>query len=165
MAPAETRMPLHIREAERLGHNYIGCEHLLLGILADEEDPGAKVLVAHGVTLETARRRVGLIVGDGPRDAVRWRYSPRAIVVGKLAEVEAERLGELHPQHGHMLLAMITEGAGVPMALLKERGVDLEKLREDLLDALDAPSDLRANYLSQRTAVERERTRGPRAPS
>ena len=153
------RMPLHVQEAERLGHNYLGCEHLLLGVLADERDPAAQVLVAHGVTLEAARRRIAEIAGEGPQDAMRWSYSPRATVVSKLAEVEAERLGEpgqLHPRPGHTLLALITEGEGVPNALFKELGVDVGKLREDLVEALGVPDDMRQIYLRQRAASDEQ---------
>jgi ATP-dependent Clp protease ATP-binding subunit ClpC len=155
-------MPLHIQEAERLGHNGIGCEHLLLGILADTDDVAAKLLTSHGLTLEAARRRTAELTGDGWRGSIRWTYSPRATVVGKLAEIEAERLGDVGvlnklPSNAHMLLAMITEGAGVPNALFREFGVDVDKLRVDLLEALDVPRDLREAYLRQRTANEQVR--------
>ena len=89
-------MPLQIQEAERLGHNGIGCEHLLLGILAEEGDAAAKVLSAHGVTLDGARSWTDKMVGDGWQDSVRWIYSPRANLVRRLAEIEAERLGQAH---------------------------------------------------------------------
>lgn len=71
-------MPRNVQEAERLGHNGIGCEHLLLGVLADEDGVAAKVLAAHGVALEATRRRVAEISGDGWRDSLPWIYSPRA---------------------------------------------------------------------------------------
>lgn len=160
MTPPPARMPLHIQEAERLGHSYIGCEHLLLGILADKEDVAAKILTAHGVALEGTRRRTAAIVGDGGRDSVRWSYTTRATVVGKLAEVEAERLGEVFPSHAHTLLAMLTEGEGVPNALFRELRVDVARLRMDLLEALDVPSDMREMYLRQRIAYERARDPG-----
>lgn len=162
--PPAPKVALHVQEAERLGHNYIGCEHLLLGTLADEHEPAAKVLGAHGLTLELARRRIAEIVGDPAQDAVRWTYSPRATVVGKLAEVEAERLDQLRPLPGHMLLAMITEGAGVPTHLFNELGIDIGKLREDLLTALDAPGDQRQIYLGQRIASEQEQARRRSTP-
>lgn len=149
-----TTKPGHIKEAERLGHTYIGCEHLLLGILADEQDAAAKILTAHGVTLELARRRTAEAVGDGGRDSVRWQHSPRATVVRKLAEVEAERLGAAYPSHAHTLLAMLTEGEGVPNALFRKVGVDFVKLRADLLEALDVPDDMCEMYLRQRIAAE-----------
>lgn len=91
---------------------------------------------------------------------MRWSYTPRATVVGK--QVEAERLGEVFPSHAHTLLAMLIEGEGVPNALFRELGVDLGKLRMDLLEALDVPSDMREMYLRERTAYER--ARGPGRP-
>lgn len=156
MAP-DVQMPLHIQEAERLGHNGIGCEHLLLGVLADGDDPAAKVLAAHGITLGDARRRIEEITGDGWQDSVRWSYSPRATMVRKLAEVEAERLGQVHPSPAHLLLAMITEGGGIPVHIFNELGVNVGKMREDLLDALEVPDDLREIYLLQRRAYEKAR--------
>ena len=159
-APKRDASRPHVQEAKRLGHNYIGCEHLLLGILAEQEALAAKVLASHGVTLESARRRTAEIVGNGWRASERfWSYSPRATVVLKLAEVEAERLGEVRASSAHTLLAMVTEGGGVPNALFRELDVDVAKLRGDLLEALDVPSDVREMYLRQRTAYEQARPR------
>jgi ATP-dependent Clp protease ATP-binding subunit ClpA len=149
--------PRHIQEAERLGHDYIGCEHLLLGILADEGDVAARTLTAHGVTLARVKRRTAEIVGDGGRGSVRWSYSPRAVVVRELAEVEAERLGAALPSPTHTLLAILTEGEGVPNALFGEFEVDLSKLRADLLQQLDIPAGMREMYLRQRNASDRAR--------
>lgn len=156
-------MGLHVQEADRLGHNGIGCEHLLLGILANTESPVAKVLTARGLTLDLARRRIDEITGDGWQDSVRWSYSPRATVVSKLAEVEAERLGADRPSSAHLLLAMITEGQGVPMHLLHELDIDVDQLREDVLDTLAPPRELRELYVRQRRATERT-PRRPGAP-
>jgi len=161
MTERKSRMPLYIQEAERLGHNGIGCEHLLLGILANQDGLAAKVLASHGVTLEAARRRTGEMIGHGWQDSVRWSHSPRATVVRKLAEVEAERLGRLEPRDAHTLLALITEGKGVPIHILTELGVDLSELREDLVRALEVPDEERELYLRQRTAYEAaQRSRG-----
>ena len=104
-----------------LGHNGIGYEHLLLGVLADEDANAGKVLEAHGVTLDAARPRVAEICGDGWHDAVRWTHSPRATVVRTLAQVEAKRLDHEQPTDVHLVLAMITEGAGVPNSLFRFR--------------------------------------------
>ena len=159
---ADAAMSLVIGEAKRLGHNGIGCEHLLLGVLADEDGIAAKVLLAHGVELDATRHRVAEIIGNGWQDSVRWRSSPRAIVVCRLAEVEAERLEQLPSNDGHLLLAMITEGGGLPNRLFTEIGVDVGQLRDDLLTALDVPEDLRALYLRQRKAYEHaEQWRSP----
>lgn len=146
---------LHIGEAERLGHNGVGCEHLLLGVLANEGSRVATLLAAHGLTLDLARRRIDEIVGDGWQDSVRWSYSPRATVVCRLAELEAERLGATRPSDSHLLLAMLTEGAGIPNGLFHELGIDLDALRTDLLDTLDTTRELRELYVRQRKAAER----------
>lgn len=154
--------PLYIREAERLGHNGIGCEHLLLGMLADEAGLAARVLTAHGLTLDHARRRIAEICSDGWQDVRRWTLSPRATVTRKLAEIEAERLDQDPPDDGHLLLAMITEGQGIPNTLFAEASIDVARLREDLLDALEVSDQARENYLRQRTATERARHRRTR---
>ncbi|HEV2058531.1 MAG TPA: Clp protease N-terminal domain-containing protein [Solirubrobacteraceae bacterium] len=152
--PGAAAMPRYIQEAERLGHNGIGCEHLLLGVLADEDGVAAKVLAAHGVELDATRRRVAEMIGDGWQDSVRWSSSPRATIVRRLAEVEAERLEQLPSNDAHLLLAMITEGGGVPMHVLAELNVDVGQLREDLLTALNVHEDLRGLYLRQRHGYE-----------
>ena len=159
---SNARTGLQFQEAQRLGHDYLGCEHLLLGILAHEDDVAAKILTAHGVTLEGARRRIAEIIGvrEGGRKSEGLSYTPRATVVCKLAEVEAERLGEVRPKHAHLLLAILTEGNGVPSGLLRELEVDLGALRMDLLEALDVPSDMREMYLRQRMASEHARHPG-----
>jgi len=154
--------PLYIREAELLGHNGIGCEHLLLGMLADEAGLAARVLTAHGLTLDHARRRIAEICSGGWQEARRWTHSPRATVTHKLAEIEAERLDHHQPNDGHLLLAMITEGGGVPNVLFAEASIDLPRLREDLLDALEVSDQARETYLRQRTATERARHRRAR---
>jgi hypothetical protein len=97
------------------------------------------------------------IVGDGWQDSVRWSHSPRATVVHKLAEIEAERLGQVHPSQAHILLALITEGHGIPMHLFIELGVDVTKVREDLINELDVPDEMRETYLRQRTSYEQAR--------
>lgn len=153
----QTLTPSHIQEAERLGHNHIGCEHLLLGVLDDDGGLAAKVLTAHGMELDAVRRRTQEMCGDCSRDVMRWTYSPRATVVRQLSEVEAERLDQYPPNDAHVLLALITEGAGIPSTLFAEFDVDVPKLREDLLDALEVSEDCRATYLRQRTRTERAR--------
>ena len=153
--PAAVVMPLYIQEAAGLGHNGIGCEHLLLGVLANEDGVAARVLAAHGVALDATRRRVAECIGDGWKESVRWSFSPRATLVLRLAEVEAERLEQLPSNDVHLLLAMITEGGGVPMHVFTKLKVDVGRLRDDLLTALNVPDDLREAYLRQRQTYER----------
>lgn len=135
-----------------------GCEHLLLNVLGDEDGVAAQVLARHGVTLEFARRRTAEICDAGDPKVVGHSLSPRANVVVHLADIEAERLEHGEPTDAHLILAMLTEGAGVPNGLFRDCGVATDRLREDLLDALT-----RAAYLRQRRATER-RQRAARTP-
>ena len=153
----------HTREAQRLGHHRLGCEHLLLNVLADEESPAARVLARHGVTLEVARRRIAELCGAGDPQVVGHSLSPRANVVVHLADIEAERLDHDEPTGAHVILTMLTEGHGVPNGLFRECGVDTDRLREQLLDALAVTGETRATYLRQRQAAER-RQRAVRTP-
>jgi ATP-dependent Clp protease ATP-binding subunit ClpC len=153
-----------IQEAERLGHTGIGCEHLLLGVLADEQGIAGRILAVHGVTLGAARTRVDRIIGYGWRDAVRWTYSPRATVVERLAAVEAERLGGRQPTGEHLTLALINEGGSIAVTVLMELGVDLRLLRADLVRATDGVlEEVQERYIRDREAYERaEREQGGR---
>ena len=155
----ETGPSREAQEARRLGHGYIGCEHVLLGLLADEDSLSGAILARHGVTLEIVRSRVEEICGRGEGEDASdgLSYTPRATVVHRLAAVEAERLGELVPRDPHMLLAVLTEGAGVANFIFRDLNVDVASLREDLLEALEVPADLRQAYVHQRSAVEQAR--------
>jgi len=127
----------HVREAQRLEHHWIGCGHLLLNVLADEEGPAARVLAQHGVTLEFARRRIAeLCGGAGDPDTGGHTSSPRATVVTRLAEIEAERLDQGDPTGEHVILVMLTEGAGVPNGLFAECGVDRAVLRAEGIERI-----------------------------
>lgn len=145
----------HTREAQQLGHHWIGCEHLLLNVLADEVGLAARVLARHGVTLEFARRRTAELCDAGDPHVVGHSFSPRANVVVHLADIEAERLEHDEPTGAHLILAMLTEGEGLPNRMFSECGVETARLREDLLDALDVAGETRAAYLRQRQATER----------
>lgn len=79
--------------------------------------------------------------------------SPRANIVVHLADIEAERLDHGEPTGAHLILAMLTEGEGVPNALLRECGVATDRLRDDLLDVLGVAGEARAAYLRQRQAT------------
>ncbi len=99
------------------------------------------------------------MIGDAWHDSVRWSLSPRATVVLRLAEIEAERLGALEPSDAHTLLALITEGNGVPISILIGLGVNVSELREDLINSLEIPDAEREMYLRQRKACEARQLR------
>ncbi len=144
-------------EADGLGHEWwIGCEHLLLGLLSDKRSLAGRVLAHTGVDIESARAAVRRICGategmERPEYSGKT-YTTRATVVCRVAEIEAERLGAGAPGTGHYLLALLTEGQSVAVRALVELRVDLEKLRGEVLGALGVAPDTRDRYVSERQA-------------
>jgi len=121
-------------ESRRLNHNYIGTEHLLLGVLREDEGVAA-ALAALEVGLDPAREQVAEIVGRG-RQAPSGHipFTPRAKKVLELSLREALRLG--HPYIGpeHILLGLITEGQGVAVEVLRVLGAPPERVRAQVLE-------------------------------
>jgi ATP-dependent Clp protease ATP-binding subunit ClpA len=121
-----------------------------------EDVVAARVLAEHDVSLDDARHEVVRIYGDAPRQAAPGRSgrtsTPRATVVGALAQIEAERLGASTAGTGHYLLAPLTEGDSAAIAVLKNLAVDLRALRSDLLTALQIPPAIGDRYSRERDA-------------
>ena len=119
-------------EAQRFNHNYIGTEHILLGLVREGEGVAAKVLANLGVELEKVRSAVEFIIGRGER-TVRGEIglTPRAKRVIELAVDEARRLGHNYIGTEHLLLGLLREGEGVAAGVLESLGVGLEKVREE----------------------------------
>jgi ATP-dependent Clp protease ATP-binding subunit ClpC len=108
-------------EARRLGHNYIGTEHVLLGLLRYEDGIPARVLGSFGVTLDGARDQVAKIIGQG--EAVtpgQIPFTPRAKKVLELSSGEARRMGHDYIGTEHVLLGLLREGEGVAVRILGE---------------------------------------------
>jgi ATP-dependent Clp protease ATP-binding subunit ClpC len=127
-------------EARALKHNYIGTEHLLLGLLREEEGLAAKVLGALGLTVEAAHEKVARIVGQG--DAVttgQIPFTPRAKKVLELALREALALGQNYIATEHILLGLVREGAGVGARILLEFEADASKIQSEIIRRLTAP--------------------------
>src|SRR5438874_7598813 len=117
-------------EAQRLQHNYIGTEHLLLGLVREGEGLAAKVLTALDVDLDMARDRVEGIIGRGKRVVPgEIRLTPRAKKVIELAVDEARRLNHHYIGTEHLLLGLVGEGDGIAAGVLESQGVNLEKAR------------------------------------
>jgi len=124
-------------EARALKHNYIGTEHLLLGLLREEEGLGARTLENLGIVIEPVRAQVARIVGLGDEAATgQIPFTPRAKRVLELALREGLALGHNHIGTEHLLLGLAREGDGVAMRLLVDLGVDAEKIREAVIQAL-----------------------------
>jgi len=124
-------------EAQRFNHNYIGTEHLLLGLVREGEGVAAKVLSNLGVELTKVRSAVEFIIGRGERQVVgEIGLTPRAKKVIELAVDEARRLGHHYIGTEHLLLGLIREGEGIAAGVLESLGVNLEKVRSEVIKVL-----------------------------
>ena len=119
-------------EAQRFNHNYIGTEHLLLGLVREGDGVAAKVLSNLGVELSKVRSAVEFIIGRGDRAAVgEIGLTPRAKKVIELAVDEARRLSHHYIGTEHVLLGLVREGEGIAASVLESLGVNLEKVRAE----------------------------------
>jgi ATP-dependent Clp protease ATP-binding subunit ClpC len=124
-------------EARRFKHNYIGTEHLLLGLIREEEGIAARVLASFDVTLEEVRERVAQIVGRGGEIAAgQIPFTPRAKRVLELSIREALSLGHGYVGTEHVLLGLLREGEGVANHILLDLGANAETVRARLLSML-----------------------------
>ena len=125
-------------EARALNHGYIGTEHLLLGLLREEEGIAARVLASLDITVEDVRTQVARIVGQGDEQTVTGQipFTPRAKKVLELSLREANRLGHNYIGTEHILLGLIREGEGVAAQVLVKLGADLNRVRQQVLQLL-----------------------------
>ncbi|HET9103032.1 MAG TPA: Clp protease N-terminal domain-containing protein [Solirubrobacteraceae bacterium] len=128
-------------EARLLRHNYIGTEHILLGLLREEEGAAAGALGSLGVTLEYVRGQVTQIVGAGEEVTTgQIPFTPRAKRVLELALREALSLGHNHIGTEHILLGLVREDEGVAMRILVGLHLDAERVRNEVIRQLSDPS-------------------------
>src|SRR5947209_1183618 len=131
-------------EAQRFQHNYIGTEHLLLGLVREGEGVAAKVLSNLGVELNTVRNTVEFIIGRGDRVVLgEIGLTPRAKKVVELAIDEARRLHHHYIGTEHLLLGLVREGEGIAAGVLESLGVNLEKVRTQTVIVLSQVSNMR----------------------
>ena len=124
-------------EARRLGHNFVGTEQVLLGLIGEGTGVAAKTLKSMGVTLKDARAEVEKIIGRGSGFvAVEIPFTPRAKRVLELSWDEARQLGHNYIGTEHLLLGLIREGEGVAARVLENLGVDLNKIRANVVKML-----------------------------
>jgi ATP-dependent Clp protease ATP-binding subunit ClpC len=118
-------------EAQAFGHDFIGTEHLLLGLLREEEGLAARVLASFGVTVEDVRARVTEIVGSGEPGPLSGQmpFTPRAKKVLELSLREALATGNNYIGTEHILLGIVREAEGVAARILVDRGVDADSVR------------------------------------
>jgi len=130
-------MTLATEEAQRFNHNYIGTEHLLLGLIRQEEGVAAKVLNNLGVELTKVRSAVEFIIGRGDRKVIgEIGLTPRAKKVIALAGDESRRLGHHYVGTEHLLLGLVREGEGIAAGVLESLGAPLETVRAETLKVL-----------------------------
>jgi ATP-dependent Clp protease ATP-binding subunit ClpC len=124
-------------EARRLGHNFVGTEQILLGLIGEGTGVGAKVLKSMGVNLKDARNEVEKIIGRGSGFvAVEIPFTPRAKRVLELSLEEARQLGHNYIGTEHLLLGLIREGEGVAARVLENLALDLSKVRTQVIRLL-----------------------------
>jgi ATP-dependent Clp protease ATP-binding subunit ClpC len=138
--PARHVVVLAQEEARRLDHGYIGTEHLLLGLLRQEDGIAARALVSLGIALEPVRSRVAGLVGRGEsRETGQIPFTPRAKKVLELSLREAQALGHRHIGTEHVLLGLGREGEGVAMRVLLDLGADAGRIRSAVIKQLSGP--------------------------
>ena len=127
-------------EARTLAHNYIGTEHILLGLLREEEGMAARVLESLNITLEQTRQQVMRIIGRGEEvSAGQIPFTPRAKKVLELALREALSLGHNYIGTEHILLGLARENEGVAARILLEFDADSEKIHNEVIRMLSGP--------------------------
>jgi ATP-dependent Clp protease ATP-binding subunit ClpC len=139
-------------EARRLGHNFVGTEQILLGLIGEGTGVAAKVLKSMGVNLKDARIEVEKIIGRGSGFvAVEIPFTPRAKRVLELSLEEARQLGHNYIGTEHLLLGLIREGEGVAARVLENLGVDLSKVRTQVIRMLGETAEVAAGSSQGRT--------------
>jgi ATP-dependent Clp protease ATP-binding subunit ClpA len=134
--PARQVVVLAQDEARRLRHNYIGTEHLLLGLLREREGLAVQALASLGVRCEEVRSQVGRIIGEGEEVTTgQIPFTPRAKKVLELSMREALSLGHNYIATEHLLLAIVRENEGVAARILVDSGAGADKVRSAVLSA------------------------------
>ena len=124
-------------EARLLNHNYIGTEHILLGLIHEGEGVAARALESMGINLEAVRHQVVEIIGQGSQaPSGHIPFTPRAKKVLELSLREALQLGHNYIGTEHILLGLIREGEGVAAQVLQKLGADLPKVRQTVIQLL-----------------------------
>ncbi|MEX1334753.1 MAG: ATP-dependent Clp protease ATP-binding subunit [Candidatus Limnocylindrales bacterium] len=150
-------------EAQRFNHNYIGTEHLLLGLVREGEGVAARVLENMNVELPKVRTAVEFIIGRGDRPVVgEVGLTPRAKRVIELAIDEARRLGHNYIGTEHLLLGLVREGEGIAAGVLESLGVNLDKVRHEVIRVLSQSS---ASGPSASSSGEGKRGTGSKTPT
>ena len=131
------RVVVLAQEARNLDHNYIGSEHILLGLIREGDGVAARALAAMSISPDDTRQRVEAIIGRGQeRMSGHIPFTPRAKKVLELSMRESKQLGHEYIGTEHILLGLIREGDGVAAQVLAVQGVDLNRARGEVIRLL-----------------------------
>ncbi|MGJ8674127.1 ATP-dependent Clp protease ATP-binding subunit [Rubritalea sp.] len=136
---AQQVLALARKEADRFNHNYVGTEHVLLGLIKLGQGVAVNVLERMGLELDTVRQEVEKQVGSGPEQNVSSQipYTPRVKKVLNLANKEAKQLSHSYVGTEHLLLGLLREGEGVAARVLQSLDVDIQRTRQEVLAEID----------------------------
>src|ERR1700723_3303590 len=156
---AQQVLALARKEADRLNHNFLGTEHLLLGLIKLGQGVAVNVLQKLGLDLDTVRMEVEKQVGTGPDQKMIGNipYTPRVKKVLALASKEAKALNHTYVGTEHILLGLLREGDGVAAKVLKNLDVDIEEARQRTLKELDP------NFTGEESSIPPEASAGEKA--
>jgi len=158
---AQQVLALARKEADRFNHNYLGTEHLLLGLIKLGQGVAVNVLQKMGLDLETVRMAVEKKTGSGPDQKMMGNipYTPRVKKVLALAAKEAKALNHTYVGTEHILLGLLREGDGIAAQVLRDLDVDIEQTRQEILKELDP------NFAGEEAAATAEPGPGEKAPA
>ena len=158
---AQQVLALARKEADRFNHNFVGTEHLLLGLIKLGQGVAVNVLQKLGLDLDTVRLEVEKQVGTGPDQKVMGNipYTPRVKKVLSLANKESKALNHTYVGTEHLLLGLLREGDGVAARVLKNLDVDIEQTRQEILKELDP--NFQGSDEEQAEAAEKQGGKGP----
>lgn len=156
-------------EARTLNHNYIGTEHILLGLVHEGEGVAAKALESLGIALEGVRQQVEEIIGQGQQaPSGHIPFTPRAKKVLELSLREALQLGHNYIGTEHILLGLIREGEGVAAQVLVKLDADLDRVRREvnrlISDSGEGPEPAEAGARPQAATATTLTSSGPTSP-
>jgi ATP-dependent Clp protease ATP-binding subunit ClpC len=156
---AQQVLALARKEADRFNHNFLGTEHLLLGLIKLGQGVAVNVIQKMGLDLETVRMEVEKQVGTGPDQKMIGNipYTPRVKKVLALASREAKALNHTYVGTEHILLGLLREGDGVAAKVLKNLDVDIEQCRQEILKELDP------NLAGEESSIPPEASSGEKA--
>ena len=146
---AQKVLALSQEEAIRLGHNNIGTEHILLGLIREGEGIAAKALKSLGLKSEKIQEEVEAMIGVGSKKTQQIHYTPRAKKVIELSMDEARKLGHTYVGTEHILLGLIREGEGIAARVLNNLDIGLNRARQEVLQLLGSNESVRKGQSRQ----------------